>query len=331
MANELVPAGSKDIVAVQGRPGIAIYRSAETEVYDDVDTGDTGLDVAPGERRLPILRILDPKSPQCNDPADGGIAGARGGTIFNTQTGEIYDGKRGLHVIPAYKDCKYVKYIKRDDDGSGGGFVTVLEPDDPEVKRCQAEAIEQYGDTLRKLPAGENEDGKELELVETYYLYCICVVPNSDGSFAGEFGQFFPALVPFSSTAIKTYNAFLDRAKNMRYNVKTSTGVRPSEVAMWSHVWHLQSQLRKRGSQSWYIWRMSLAAKGADGIELPYQESRLPRNNPLYLGAEELRTSALEGNAKVDYEKDTGEAKPTTEGAEYNGGTGPADIPFGNA
>lgn len=292
--------------------GLVPVRPDYIDVLEDVDANEvTGLEtVSSRERRIPILRILDPKSPACKPVERGGTPGAKAGDILNTSTGEVYDGKLGLHVIPAHRDWKFVKYIKRDDNGMGGGFVAVLEPEDPEVKERQDERMEEFGNLFGKLAAGTNADGKDLELVETYYLYCICIKPNADGGYAGEYGDFFPALIPFESTKIKEYNAFIERCKNMRYNVKGTDGIlRPQEIAMWRHCWHLRTSFTERGQQNWYVWAMTRAAKKEDGSEDDYRMSRLNRDNPLVKGAEELRTLVLEGNAQVDFAKDAGDGQ----------------------
>jgi len=308
MAKEVAVKAKQEITTIVGASHIVPVVPGDVEVYEDMGDGSeaTGLEeVTMAERRIPILRPLDPKSPQCNPPENGGIAGATGGTIFNTATSEIYDRKLGLYMIPCHTELKYVCYIKRDADGSGGGFVSIHEPEDPFVEKCRQERMRLFGDLFGKWPAGETEEGKEKELVETHYLYGIMVKPNEDGTYPGEYGSFFPAGIPFASTQIKQHGAFIERCKNLKYNIRHKDGViRPTEVALWSHVWRLLPHLEKRGTQTWWGWRTSLAAKGADGMELDKKHSRLLRDNPLFIAAEELRTTILEGNAQVEYAKD---------------------------
>jgi hypothetical protein len=178
---------------------------------------------------------------------------------------------------------------------------------------------------------GVNEKGDPLELVETKYMYCICVLPNEDGSFPGQYGEVFAALVPFESTKIKAFDAWVERNKTFRYLLPRPGGVPvKKEIAMWSHVWRLQTALKQRGNQTWFIWTLSLAAKNDDGTEKHYTESRIGRKDPLYIEAENFRTQALEGNADIDFERDTSDA---TTGDGATGGAGDAqvndEIPFG--
>lgn len=333
MANEVeakagLPAAaeSREVTTKAGTKSIIAVRPAEIEVYDDIATENTGLEhIDPKQRRIPILRPLDPKSPQCNPPENGGIPGATGGTIFNTVTSEIYDRKLGLYIIPFLTDRKFVNYIRREDDGSGGGFVGIYEPNDPLVKQRQEERQREFGNLFGKLANGVNEEGKDLELVETNYLYCIVVKPNPDGSYPGEYGEYFPAVIPFASTQIKQHGAFIDRASNFRYNVRTASGtIEPKAAAMWSHVWHLRPHLEKRGTQTWWGWRMSLAAKDENGKEKHFSESRLRRDNPLFIEAEKMRKQVLEGLAQVDYSKDTSDMPAGEASESYTQGSGQA-------
>jgi hypothetical protein len=69
-----------------------------------VDFGDdagAGMeDVKAGEYRIPFLRILQSNSPQVKPPTAGGVPGAQAAMIFNTSTGELYDGEKGLVFVP---------------------------------------------------------------------------------------------------------------------------------------------------------------------------------------------------------------------------------------
>jgi len=68
---------------------------------------------------LPFVRILGQLSPQVTDGDAKYIDGAKPGMIYNTVTSELYDGKKGIKVIP----CYYKKIIR---NGRIEGMVQVL-------------------------------------------------------------------------------------------------------------------------------------------------------------------------------------------------------------
>ena len=82
------------------------------------DTGSLALfgdDAAKGfenmtqdDMALPFVRILGQLSPQVTDGDAKYIEGAKPGNIYNTVTSELYDGKKGIKIIP----CYYKKIIQ---------------------------------------------------------------------------------------------------------------------------------------------------------------------------------------------------------------------------
>lgn len=296
------------IITKPGTKSITIFRPAEVETYD-VEEEDSGAVAQTVSNMIPILRILQNGSPQVVPADQGGIPGARPGSIFNTQTKEVYDGRRGLFIIVACSRLMYPEYLKREKDGSGGGFRGIYEPEDPEVKKAQAARMEAYGDLRGPLPHGKDEEtGKDMELIETYYVDSVVVQPNADGTFPGEFGKVSRASFPFSSTNISVYSGWQEKLKGMTYP-KEVPGQPPKLIRpkLYTHVFHLQTTLRKRGAQNWMIWNLTLAGKNPDGTEKDYEESRLPSNSYLYKAAEDLRAEVFEGSARFDYTKDQAE------------------------
>lgn len=241
-------------------------------------------DIRPEEIRIPFLRVLDPKSPQVQPPEAGGIPGAVAGSILNTASKEVFDGKKGLIFVPAARDYNYVKYLKRNEDGTGGGFRAVIPPDDGQVKQL----LKEQG-RFKKLQIDElDADGvtKRMEIVETYYLFGIAA-PTPD--------DYFWSCVSFASTQIKHYLAMLDMARRFRYPV----GGKLVPGALWMHQWRFSTAYEKRGAQGWYGWHIGLANRRPDG-SADYRDNALPRDNPLRIAAKELHDLIKGGKAKAD-------------------------------
>jgi hypothetical protein len=67
---------------------------------------------------LPFLKIIGQLSPEVNKRDGKYVEGSEPGMIFNSVSGELYDGTKGISVIP----CLYkLEYIEWKDRGEGSG------------------------------------------------------------------------------------------------------------------------------------------------------------------------------------------------------------------
>lgn len=261
-------------------PGDAKPAGQDVAVYDPgADAGAGMEDVTKDEYAIPFVRILDAKSPQCKPVNQGGLPGAKGGSVINMSTNEVFDGEKGIEFIPVHRDHHFVEWIKRNDDGSGGGFIGIRSVDDPLVIKLRAEHG-QFG----KLPTSDGH-----ELVEAYYLYGLLV----------QDGMGVPCVIGFSSTQIKKYRNFITRVMNIQYQGPGGL-VRPP---MWAHFWHFTTVYEQKGQNSWYGWRINLK-------EEPPIKSRLKLNEPLYIQAREFYSSIKAGKVVIKQdERQPGEDK----------------------
>ena len=88
--------------------------------------GNLGMD----DLAIPFLRILSDTSPQIKKRDPQYIEGAESGMIYNTLTKEIFDGDKGVGVIP----CSYQRqYIEWTDRGKGSGAPVNIYPADSDI------------------------------------------------------------------------------------------------------------------------------------------------------------------------------------------------------
>ena len=88
--------------------------------------GKLGMD----DLAIPFLRILSDTSPQIKKRDPQYIEGAESGMIYNTLTKEIFDGDKGVQVIP----CSYQRqYIEWQDRGKGTGAPVNIHTGDSNV------------------------------------------------------------------------------------------------------------------------------------------------------------------------------------------------------
>jgi len=258
---------------------------------DDAGGGMENIDSS--ELKIPFLNILQSNSPQCKPVDAGGLPGAQMGKMLNGATGELFDGKKGATFIPVYRDHNFVEFTPR---ALGGGFVAIHQPNDDLIIRLQAE----HG-KFGRLPNNvtkRDKDGQALdgtEITETFYLYGLLVDAN---------GMSQRVIVPFKSTQIKKYQAFMQRQMNIKYaNPKSTTEnpLPPVQPPLWAHRWHLGTVFEKNKAGEFYGWTLSLAAKNEDGTEKPPIENLIPMSAPLYAEAKAFNQMLKSGAARADY------------------------------
>ena len=72
---------------------------------------------------IPFLRILANTSPQTNKRDGAYVEGAEAGMIYNSATDALYDGEKGITVVPVAYNKTYVEWKER---GEGTGAPEAL-------------------------------------------------------------------------------------------------------------------------------------------------------------------------------------------------------------
>lgn len=174
---------------------------------------------------LPFLRLLTNTSPEVGD-----VDGAMPGMIYNTVTGQLYDGKKGITVIP----CAYVRqYIEWAPRGSGSGAPIAIYPATSDIlSRTHREP-------------GDNKDyldnGNYIENTANHYV----MVVNEEG--VPE-----PALITMKSTQLKKsrkWNSMMMSAKMIGKNG-------PFTPPMFSQMYRLTTQAESNDKGKWFGWEI---------------------------------------------------------------------------
>ena len=107
-------------------------KSTNIAVFDDdLLSAGTGLeDMTSDDLAIPFIRVLQALSPQVNKRAPEHVEGAEVGMLHNTVTNAIYDGEKGVEIIPCSYTKRYLEWIPRE---KGGGLVTA--DHDPTILR----------------------------------------------------------------------------------------------------------------------------------------------------------------------------------------------------
>jgi len=222
---------------------------------------------------LPYVRILGQLSAQVNEGDGKYIEGAKPGMIFNNVTGEVFDGKKGIKVIP----CYYKKdYPEKSDKGDA--FATTVAthlPTSPVIQTGKRE-----GPKIR-LPNGNY-------LEETSYYYVLMET---------KAGGMTPALITMKSTQLSVSKNWNSMMKTIQIaDGKGGFAIPP----MHGVVYNLASTLQKNDKGSWYGWAVTQDRIMGQG------------DKSLYLTAKEFNSSVSKGDVqtKEDVEEKSKDSTP---------------------
>ena len=217
---------------------------------------------------LPFIRILGQLSPQVTEGDSKYLEGAKPGMIYNTVTNDLFDGKKGIKVIPCYFKKDYPEWSDRG-EGSGAPAAVHL-PNSPVIRTGKREAT---GSKIR-LP-----NGNYIEETASYYV----LVETKDTGM-------MPALITMKSTQLQVSKKWNSMMKTVGIPNGKGGMARPP---MHGVVYHLTSVLQKNDKGSWYGWSVT-------------QDRILDqKDKTLYLSAKEFSDSATKINvqAKADVEE----------------------------
>jgi len=175
------------------------------------DASDSFAGMNQDDFALPFLRLLTNTSPEV-----GAIDGALPGMIYNSVTGQLYDGKKGIKVIP----CAYVRqYIEWAPRGSGSGAPIHIYPSTSDI----------LSKTHRE--PGENKDyldnGNYIENTANHYV----MVVEEDGSPS-------PALIVMKSTQLKKSRKWNSMMQSVKLQGRNGLFTPP----MYSQMYRLSTQ-----------------------------------------------------------------------------------------
>jgi hypothetical protein len=194
---------------------------------DDLDKGFENMTT--DDMQLPFIRILGQLSPQITKGDAKYIEGAQSGMIYNTVTNELYDGEKGIEVVPCYYKKEFVEWRDRGD--GPGAPVAVHQPDSAIIATGKRE-----GSKIR-LP-----NGNYLEETASYFV----MVKTKSGAMT-------PALITMKSTQLTVSKKWNSMMKSVQIEVNGQYRRPP----MNGVVYRLKSNLQKNDKGSWYGWSVT--------------------------------------------------------------------------
>jgi|TARA_R110000868_G_scaffold300295_2_gene560716 hypothetical protein len=175
---------------------------------------------------LPFLKLLTNTSPEV-----GEVKGANPGFVMNTVTGELFDGKEGITVIPVAYVRQYIEWAPRG-SGGGGAPVNIF----PATSDILTRTHKEPGDNKDYL-----DNGNYIENTANHYVMVI----NDNG--VPE-----PALISMKSTQLKKSRKW----NSMLMSTKLMGKSGPYTPPMYSHTYRLTTQAESNDKGKWYGWEI---------------------------------------------------------------------------
>ena len=219
---------------------IAEAKTTALSTFDDsLLSGGTGLEETTTEDfAIPFIRVLQPMSPQLQKKHGSFVEGASAGDLYNTVTGEAFDGDKGISIIPCAYNKKYIEWIPRE---KGGGLVNAGH-DISILSKCTRD------DESRRYYTPEGN-----EIVETAQFFILVV--------AGEAAQ--QAVLAFTSTQLGVSRKWLTMLRMAR--VQNSKG-ESVEAPMFAYTYRLTTTTQSNDKGSWNGY--SINQEGATDMSL---------------------------------------------------------------
>ena len=177
---------------------------------------------------LPFIKVLGQLSPEVNKRDAGKyVQGAEPGMILNSVTKELFDGAKGIEVLPCSYERKYLQWKPRE---LGGGLVSIHAVDDPIVKTTKRDQMNR--DVL--------PNGNYLENTASHFVVAAGETPTT-------------ALVSMTRTQLKVSRTWNSMMMSKKMQGKNGLFTQPT----FSHIYHLKSVQMTNDKGTWFGWDIS--------------------------------------------------------------------------
>jgi len=177
---------------------------------------------------LPFLKILGQLSPEVNKRDGKYVEGAEPGMIFNSVSGELYDGVKGIDVIPAFYKLEYIEWKDRGD--GPGAPVAIYDSSSDIMSKTKADA--NYKDRL--------PNGNYIEKTASHF---VIITGDSPAT----------ALISMKSTQLKISRKWNSMMSGIKLKGKNGLYT----PASFSHIYKLKTTQMSNDKGTWFGWEVS--------------------------------------------------------------------------
>ena len=177
---------------------------------------------------LPFLKILGQLSPEVNKRDGKYVEGAEPGMIYNSVSGELFDGVKGIDVIPCFYKLEYIEWKDR---GEGlGAPVAIYDSSSDIMSKTTPDA--NYKDRL--------PNGNYIEKTASHFVIGAGDSPST-------------ALISMKSTQLKISRKW----NSMMSGIKMKGANGMFTPASFSHIYKLKTTQMSNDKGTWFGWEVS--------------------------------------------------------------------------
>ena len=177
---------------------------------------------------LPFLKILGQLSPEVNKRDGKYVEGAEPGMIYNSVSGDLYDGVKGIDVIPCFYKLEYIEWKDR---GEGPGApVAIYDSSSDIMSKTKPDA--NYKDRL--------PNGNYIEKTASHFVIVSGDSPST-------------ALISMKSTQLKISRKWNSMMSGIKMKGKNGLFT-PASI---SHNYRLKTTQMSNDKGTWFGWEVS--------------------------------------------------------------------------
>ena len=176
---------------------------------------------------LPFLKLLGQLSPEVNKRDGKYVEGAQPGMILNTVTQELFDGEKGIEVLPVINQTQYLEWQDRGE--SQGAPVKVYEAGDD---------LPSF--TRDKFNKDRLANGNYLENTASHFVVILGNNPTT-------------ALISMKATQLKVSRKWNSMMMGLKMQGKNGMFTPPT----YSHIYKLKTVQQSNDKGTWFGWDVS--------------------------------------------------------------------------
>jgi len=212
------------------------------------DSGKGLSNIGHEDLALPFLKILGQLSPEVNKRDGKHVEKAEPGMIFNSVTNELFDGVKGVQVVPCHYKLEYIEWKER---GEGSGAPVAIHPSSSDIM-TKTTRDSSFKDRL--------PNGNYIEKTASHFVIVCGDSPST-------------ALIAMKSTQLKISRKWNSMMAGIRLKGKNGLFT----PASFSHIYQLKTTQQSNDKGTWFGWEVSKVGPIQDSAL--YKQARLFADN----------------------------------------------------